>query len=82
MSKWEERPEGLCRSFKFKDFKTAFGFMTRVAFIAEEHKHHPDWHNVYNQVDIKLNTHDQGGAITDQDRLLASAIDELHAEMS
>ena len=56
------------RSFRFKDFNEAFGFMTRVALLAERMDHHPEWRNVWNRVDIVLTTHDAGGiTITDVD---------------
>ncbi|MCU0319105.1 MAG: 4a-hydroxytetrahydrobiopterin dehydratase [Flavobacteriales bacterium] len=77
MSNWEERPEGLCRTFEFGDFVQAFAFMTRVALIAERMGHHPSWTNTYNTVSIVLNTHDAGGAITDKDHRLAKAIDKV-----
>jgi 4a-hydroxytetrahydrobiopterin dehydratase len=51
--------------------------MTRVAFLAEKMDHHPKWTNVYNQVEIWLNTHDAGDTITEKDRLLAEAIDQI-----
>lgn len=74
---WEVTDKGLHRSFEFKDFRKAFAFMTEVAFVAEEVGHHPDWRNVYNKVEIWLNTHDAGGAITEKDRSLASRIDQV-----
>lgn len=67
----------LKKTFRFKNFSEAFAFMTRVAFIAEKMNHHPDWRNVYNRVEISLNTHDAGGIVTDKDRKLAEAIDKL-----
>lgn len=79
MNNWTEKGGKLCRSFKFKDFSEAFAFMTRVALIAEKMDHHPDWTNVYNKVDIALNTHDAGGTITEKDRKLAAAIDRIIA---
>lgn len=51
--------------------------MTRVAFLAEKHQHHPDWSNVYNKVTIHLTTHDEGNKVTQKDRDLAKAIDEI-----
>lgn len=72
---WKETSEGLYREFVFADFSAAFGFMARVALLAEQHAHHPKWVNVYNTVTIWLNTHDQNGAITSKDRALAKAID-------
>jgi len=74
---WQEKNNKLTKTFEFKDFQEAFAFMTRVAFIAEDMGHHPDWNNVYNRVSICLNTHDQGGAITDTDYTLAARIDAL-----
>lgn len=74
---WEEKKNQLYRSFEFKDFKEAFAFMTKVALIAEKMEHHPYWTNVYNKVEIYLNTHDAGDVITDKDRKMAKAIDGL-----
>jgi len=62
------------KSFKFADFVEAWGFMTRVALQAEKADHHPEWFNVYNKVDITLNTHDAGG-LTQKDLDLAEQID-------
>ncbi|SHM60622.1 4a-hydroxytetrahydrobiopterin dehydratase [Cyclobacterium lianum] len=74
---WKENNNKLTQTFEFKDFTEAFAFMTRVAFLAESHGHHPNWSNVYNKVSIELTTHDKGNTITDKDRKLARAIDEL-----
>jgi 4a-hydroxytetrahydrobiopterin dehydratase len=74
---WREIENQLVRSFKFKDFQEAFTFMTRVAFIAEKLNHHPNWSNVYNQVDIRLSTHDEGNVVTEKDHQFALAVDEL-----
>lgn len=74
---WTEQNNELHRSFTFKDFSEAFAFMTRVAMLAEQHGHHPNWSNVWNKVEIHLNTHDAGGIVTDKDRKLAAAIDKL-----
>lgn len=76
---WIEENNKLKKSFKFKDFQEAFAFMTRVAFLAEEHQHHPNWSNVYNKVDIELTTHDEGNKVTAKDRKLAKAIDSIHS---
>src|ERR687885_680107 len=57
---WEEKNNALCRKFEFKDFSEAFAFMTRVAMIAEKMNHHPRWTNVWNTVEVWLNTHDAG----------------------
>ena len=77
ISMWKEADNKLFRSFEFKDFSQAFAFMTRVALEAEKMNHHPLWTNVYNKVDIWLNTHDAGDIVTDKDRKLASKIDAL-----
>lgn len=76
---WTEKDNKLSKTFKFKDFKEAFGFMTRVAFLAEEMNHHPDWSNTYNTVKIELTTHDKGNTVTQKDRDLAKAIDSITA---
>jgi 4a-hydroxytetrahydrobiopterin dehydratase len=74
---WTEHDGALRRDFRFADFSEAFAFMTRVAMLAEQHGHHPDWSNSWGTVRIALSTHDAGGAITDADRRLAAAIDRL-----
>jgi 4a-hydroxytetrahydrobiopterin dehydratase len=74
---WKEADNKLFRSFEFKDFSQAFAFMTRVALEAEKMNHHPLWTNVYNKVDIWLNTHDAGDIVTEKDRKLAAKIDAL-----
>mgnify|MGYP001474829868 CR=1 FL=1 len=74
---WIEQNNELYQSFQFKDFSEAFAFMTRVALIAEKQNHHPRWSNVWNRVEIQLNTHDAGNTVTDKDRKLAAAIDKL-----
>lgn len=71
---WKEEDNKLTQTFEFKDFQEAFAFMTRVAFLAEAHGHHPNWSNVYNKVQIELTTHDQGNSVTEKDRKLAEAI--------
>jgi len=73
---WDEVEgrDAIAKSFKFKNFNAAFGFMTRVALLAEKQDHHPEWFNVYNRVDITLSTHDAGG-LSERDIRLAKAID-------
>jgi 4a-hydroxytetrahydrobiopterin dehydratase len=66
--------DAISRSFKFKDFNEAFGFMTRAALLAERMDHHPEWFNVWNRVDVTLSTHDAGG-LTELDIRLAQAMD-------
>ncbi|MDB5282674.1 MAG: transcriptional coactivator/pterin dehydratase [Bacteroidota bacterium] len=74
---WTEENNSLKKTFTFKDFSEAFAFMTRVALAAEKMDHHPNWTNVYNKVDITLNTHDAGDIVTDKDRKLAAIIDKI-----
>ncbi len=73
---WEVRDGRIRRAFAFADFSQAFGFMTRVALLAERKGHHPDWTNVWNRVEISLSTHDAGG-LTRLDFELAGEIDAL-----
>jgi 4a-hydroxytetrahydrobiopterin dehydratase len=68
--------DAITHDFKFKDFSEAFGFMTRVALLAQSADHHPEWSNVYNKVTITLSTHDAGG-LTEKDVELAEKIDQL-----
>ena len=75
--KWKETDNTLYKKFKFKNFSEAFAFMTRVAIEAEKLNHHPLWTNVYNKVEVWLNTHDQGDIVTELDHKLAKAIDGL-----
>jgi 4a-hydroxytetrahydrobiopterin dehydratase len=75
---WTEGNNRLTKTFKFTNFVEAFGFMSKVALLAEKHNHHPFWTNVYNSVTIELNTHDAGGIVTDKDRALAKAIDLIN----
>lgn len=77
---WKEENDTLKATFKFKNFKEAFSFMTEVAFYAETQNHHPNWNNVWNTVHIALNTHDAGNIVTDKDRKLAKAIDSVYAK--
>lgn len=74
---WTEENNSLKQTFTFKDFSEAFAFMTRVALIAEKMNHHPNWNNVWNKVEITLNTHDAGDIVTEKDRKLAAEIDKL-----
>ncbi|WP_256366138.1 4a-hydroxytetrahydrobiopterin dehydratase [Flammeovirga sp. SJP92] len=74
---WIEKDNKLQKTFTFKDFSEAFAFMTRVAFLAEQHQHHPNWSNVWNTVEIHLTTHDAGNTVTEKDKNLAEAIDQL-----
>ena len=71
-----EGHEAIARNFQFRDFNEAWGFMNRVALLAESQNHHPEWSNVWNRVRIELSTHDAGG-LTDNDVKLARAINAL-----
>lgn len=71
--------DAIQRTFRFKDFNEAFGFMTRVALRADQLDHHPEWFNVYNRVDVILTTHDADG-VTELDVTLASFIDEASGQ--
>jgi 4a-hydroxytetrahydrobiopterin dehydratase len=71
---FKEKDNALQATFKFKDFTEAWAFMTEVAFHAEKMAHHPNWSNVWNTVEIKLNTHDAGNVVTEKDHRLAEAI--------
>jgi 4a-hydroxytetrahydrobiopterin dehydratase len=79
LADWELKEAKLHRQFIFGDFVEAFGFMSRVALLAEAANHHPEWSNVYNRVEIYLTTHEAGG-ITDRDFLLAQNINQLLAD--
>ncbi|MFL9481867.1 4a-hydroxytetrahydrobiopterin dehydratase [Chitinophagaceae bacterium LWZ2-11] len=74
---WTEKNNTLYKKFEFANFSEAFAFMTRVALVAEKMDHHPLWTNVYNKVEIWLNTHDAGDIVTDKDRKLSAKIDEI-----
>jgi 4a-hydroxytetrahydrobiopterin dehydratase len=68
--------DAIVKKFVFKDFNQAFGFMTRVALVAEKMDHHPEWCNVYKTVDVVLATHDAGG-VTELDIKLAEAMEKM-----
>lgn len=72
---WKEENNKLSKTFKFNNFKEAFDFMTKVAFLAEHQGHHPNWNNKYNIVTIELTTHDEGNIVTSKDIKLANSID-------
>ena len=77
-SEWQEVDGALHKKFEFRNFAEAFAFMTKVAAVAEQQNHHPDWSNSWNTVEISLCSHDKG-TITQRDHDLANAIDELLA---
>ncbi len=74
---WKEENNQISKTFTFKNFIEAFGFMTKVAFLAEKANHHPDWSNSYNKVTIVLTTHSEGNKVTEKDKKLAEQIDKL-----
>ena len=78
LPEWSLARDGAAieRTFEFEDFSEAWGFMTRVALLADAHDHHPEWFNVYNKVEITLTTHDADG-LTLRDTRMAEAIDKL-----
>lgn len=78
LDEWEhdEARDAITRTITFSDFAEAFGFMARVALVAEKMDHHPEWSNVWNRVEILLTTHDAGGLST-RDIVLAEAIDRM-----
>src|ERR1700704_3641253 len=72
--------EAIARTFTFKDFNEAFGFMSRVALVAEKRDHHPEWRNVYKTVEVVLATHDAGG-VTARDIELAKAMNAIAKQL-
>ena len=82
LSGWTETPgrEAIARTFIFKDFNEAFGFMCRAALVAEKSDHHPEWRNVYKTVEVVLATHDAGG-VTALDVELAKAMNAIAAQL-
>lgn len=68
--------DAIAKTFTFRDFNQAFGFMTRAALVAEKMDHHPEWFNVYKTVEVTLSTHDAGG-VTERDVQLAEAMNKL-----
>ncbi|MCG2459553.1 4a-hydroxytetrahydrobiopterin dehydratase [Flavobacteriaceae bacterium F89] len=73
---WEYAEGALETAFEFKNFKEAFSVMTRIAFECEAQNHHPEWTNVYNTLQIRLNTHDANG-VTEKDFKLAKSIEDI-----
>lgn len=82
LSSWTQAPgrDAIQKTFRFKTFNQAWGFMTRVALAAEAMDHHPEWFNVYNRVEVTLSTHDAGG-LTSLDVDLAKRMDRFAAEL-
>jgi 4a-hydroxytetrahydrobiopterin dehydratase len=82
LSGWAEAPgrEAIARTFTFKDFNEAFGFMSRAALVAEKADHHPEWRNIYKTVEVVLATHDAGG-VTKRDVELAKAMNAIAKQL-
>jgi 4a-hydroxytetrahydrobiopterin dehydratase len=82
LSGWKDIPgrEAIARTFTFKDFNEAFGFMARVALVAEKNDHHPEWRNVYKTVEVVLTTHDAGG-VTANDTKLAETMNAIASQL-
>jgi 4a-hydroxytetrahydrobiopterin dehydratase len=82
LSGWSDVPgrEAIARTFVFKDFNEAFGFMSRAALVAEKRDHHPEWRNVYKTVEVVLSTHDAGG-VTSLDIELARAMNAIAGQL-
>lgn len=78
MKYFTENNNTLNHTFTFKNFTTAFGFMTMCAIEIEKLNHHPSWNNTYNKVEISLTTHDAGNIITDLDYKLAEIIENIY----
>ena len=74
---WTHEDNMLRKDWRFTDFSEAFAFMTRVALLAEQADHHPNWSNVYNTVHIALTSHDAGNVVTEKDTLLARRINKI-----
>ena len=77
LSGWRDEDHHLVKTFVFKDFREAVSFIVRLAFYAEAQRHHPELHNVYNCVEIRLTTHDAGNRITGKDLKLAQSIEDF-----
>ena len=80
---WAHEParDGISRSYRFRDFTAAWGFMSQVALVAERTDHHPEWSNVWNRVDVLLTTHSAGG-LTAKDVSLAKSMDRIAAQLA
>lgn len=77
MNNWIEENHKLTKTFVFKTFADAIGWMVKASFAIEKLNHHPEWTNVYNKVHVNLTTHDAGNTVTDKDRELANVLDNL-----
>ena len=75
---WTTTEKSMEAILTFTDFKSAFSFMTEVAFVAEQMNHHPEWTNTWNRVAINLTTHSAGNVVTEKDLILAKIIEEIY----
>lgn len=80
LSGWKGNTSKIKKSWKFKDFVSAFAFLTKVAILAEKEDHHPEIYNVYSSVTLELSTHDAGDRVTSKDIALAKAINALDSD--
>ena len=76
---WQLEGSKLLKTYKFRDFKAALLFINQVGAIAEDHDHHPEIHNIWNRVSLRLCTHDAGDRITEKDLTLARALQSISA---
>ena len=76
---WTEENNYLVKKFKFKDFLQAMDFMATAAIEIDKLDHHPEWKNIYNTLEVKLNTHSAGNIVTEKDRELAGILDQIYA---
>lgn len=77
MNNWKEENNALHKTFVFKNFAEAMGWMVKAGYAIEQLNHHPEWTNVYNRVMVKLTTHDAGNTVTEKDRELAALLDTV-----
>ncbi|AMS25874.1 pterin-4-alpha-carbinolamine dehydratase [Bacteroidetes bacterium UKL13-3] len=77
MNNWKEENNALYKTFVFTDFSEAIAWMVKAGYVIEKLNHHPEWTNIYNRVEVKLNTHDAGNTVTDLDRKLADLLDAV-----
>jgi len=77
LPEWTRSGDALCKTYTFADFREAMGFLVRAGFEAEARDHHPEWTNVYNRVEVRLNTHSAGNKVTVKDTELAAAFEAL-----
>ncbi|MDB9882718.1 4a-hydroxytetrahydrobiopterin dehydratase [Bacteroidia bacterium] len=77
---WTKESNALHKTYKFKSFIEAIDFMSKSVRSIEALNHHPEWCNIYNKVAVKLTTHDAGNTITEKDRKLAEALDEVYCQ--